>query len=194
MKIKQQKQIKAFLIEEFGNKKGCAVSDRQEKMLDTLIQNTKNKSENQMKTLAQTILSRIALHKCLSEEGFSEEDVYKYMRKYMLDKVAAKKHASTAKMELVPGFYAIYSNIFLKIMRTTDLQESTQAYGNDYYDVTIKKCLWHTACVENGCENLCRLFCDVDDVTYGGLKKIGFTRTKTLGYGGDCCDFHFFKK
>ena len=40
MKIKQQKQIKAFLIEEFGNKKGCAVSDRQEKMLDTLIQNT----------------------------------------------------------------------------------------------------------------------------------------------------------
>lgn len=31
MKIKQQKQIKAFLIEEFGNKKGCAVSDRQEK-------------------------------------------------------------------------------------------------------------------------------------------------------------------
>ena len=180
MKIKQQKQIKAFLIEEFGNKKGCAVSDRQEKMLDTLIQNTKNKSENQMKTLAQTILPRIALHKCLSEEGFSEEDVYKYMRKYMLDKVAAKKHASTAKMELVPGFYAIYSNIFLKI--------------NDYYDVTIKKCLWHTACVENGCENLCRLFCDVDDVTYGGLKKIGFTRTKTLGYGGDCCDFHFFKK
>lgn len=105
-----------------------------------------------MKTLAQTILPRIALHKCLSEEGFSEEDVYKYMRKYMLDKVAAKKHASTAKMELVPGFYAIYSNIFLKIMRTTDLQESTQAYGNDYYDVTIKKCLWHTACVENGFE------------------------------------------
>lgn len=50
----------------------------------------KNKSENQMKTLAQTILPRIALHKCLSEEGFSEEDVYKYMRKYMLDKVAAK--------------------------------------------------------------------------------------------------------
>ncbi|MFR4022048.1 MAG: L-2-amino-thiazoline-4-carboxylic acid hydrolase [[Eubacterium] siraeum] len=23
---------------------------------------------------------------------------------------------------------------------------------------------------------------------------MGFTRTKTLGYGGDCCDFHFFKK
>ena len=60
--------------------------------------------------------------------------------------------------------------------------------------MTVKKCLWHTACVENGCEELCPLFCDVDDITYGGLKKIGFKRTKTLGYGGDCCDFHFYKK
>ena len=166
----------------------------QEKMLSTLIQNTKNKSENQMKTLTQTILPRIALFKALSGEDLPEDAVYEYVRKYMIDKVAAKKHASTAKMELVPGFYTIYSHIFLKIMRTTDLQESVQEHGRDYYDVTITKCLWHTACVENGCADLCRLFCDVDDVTYDGLKKIGFTRTQTLGYGGECCDFHFFKK
>mgnify|MGYP002621122471 CR=1 FL=1 len=25
-------------------------------------------------------------------------------------------------------------------------------------------------------------------------KKLGFKRTKTLGYGDDCCDFHFYKK
>lgn len=194
MNIKQQKKIKAFLIEEFGVDKGNNLFDKQEIILNELIKNTKNKSENQMKTLTQTILPRIALYKTLIKEGFSEEDVYKYMRKYMIDKVATKKHASTARMELIPGFYSIYSKIFLKIMRTTDLQESIQDHGKDYFDITIKKCLWHTACVENGCEKLCRLFCDVDDVTYGGLKKIGFTRTKTLGYGEDCCDFHFYKK
>lgn len=79
-------------------------------------------------------------------------------------------------------------------MRKTDLQESTQTHSKDYFDVTITNCLWHTAWVENGCAELCRLFCDVDDVSYGGLRKMGFSRTKTLGYGGDCCDFHFFKK
>lgn len=193
MNIKQQKQIKAYLVEEFGKDQGDTLYDKQEKVLFTLIENTKNKTKNQMKTLTQTILPRIALYKTLAEAGFSKEDIYKYMRKYMLDIVAAKKHASTTKMEVVPGFYTIYSSIFLKIMRTTDLQESVQKHGKDYYDVTITKCLWHTACVENGCAELCSLFCDVDDVTYGGLKKIGFTRTKTLGYGGDCCDFHFFK-
>ena len=194
MKIKQQKQIHEFLVEELGNDRGNRVFGEQEKVLSTLIHNTKGKSENQMKTLTQTILPRVALYKVLLNNDFSEEDVYACVRKYMLEKVAAKKHASTAKMEIVPGFYTIYSKIFLKIMRTTDLQENTQSSGKDYYDITITKCLWHTACVENGCPELCRLFCDVDDVTYGGLKKIGFTRTQTLGYGGDCCDFHFFKK
>lgn len=194
MNIKQQKQIKLFLIEEFGTNKGNSLFEKQEKMLNTLIENTKNKSENQMKTLVQTILPRIALYKTLLKDDLSEDNVYNYMQKYMIDKVAVKKHSSTAKMELVPGFYSIYSKIFLKIMRTTDLQVSVQKHGKGYFDVTIKKCLWHTACVENGCAELCRLFCDVDDVTYGGLKKIGFTRTQTLGYGGNCCDFHFFKK
>lgn len=194
MNIKQQKQIKAFLVEEFGKEKGSALFEKHEKTLGALIENTTNKSKNQMKTLVQTILPRIALYKILSEDGSGADDVYAHMRKYMLDKVAAKKHSSTAKMELVPGFYSIYSNIFLKIMRTTYLQESVQDCGKDYFDITITKCLWHTACIENGCEELCPLFCDVDDVTYGGLKKIGFTRTQTFGYGGDCCDFHFFKK
>ncbi|MFR4414855.1 MAG: L-2-amino-thiazoline-4-carboxylic acid hydrolase [Butyricicoccus sp.] len=35
-----------------------------------------------------------------------------------------------------------------------------------------------TACRENGCPELCPLFCDVDDVTYGGLRKLGFRAQK----------------
>lgn len=194
MKIKQQKQINKFLNEEFGKEKGKTIFEKQDKYLNELITNTKDKSENQLKTLTQTILPRIALYKVLQAEDYSQEEVYNYMRKYMIDIVAQKKHSSTAKMEIVPGFYSIYSKVFLKIMRTTDLQESEQKHGKDYFDVTIKKCLWHTACVENGCPELCHLFCDVDNVTYGGLRKIGFTRTQTLGYDGECCDFHFFKK
>lgn len=194
MNIKQQKQIKVFLLEEFGKEKGSALFERQEETLEILIKNTTNKTKNQMKTLVQTILPRIALYKTMVEDDSLKADAEAHMRKYMMDYVAAKKHSSTARMELVPGFYAIYSRVFLKIMKTTDLQESVQHHEKDCYDITIKKCLWHTACAENNCAELCRLFCDVDDVTYGGLKKIGFTRTKTLGYGGDCCDFHFYKK
>ena len=194
MQIKQQKQIKIFLNEEFGTTKGQALFEKQEMILNEITQNIREKSENQRKTLIQTILPRIALYKAMLKEDLSSDDVYKHMQKYMMDIVARQKHLSMVKMEKIPFFYSLYSNIFLRVVRKTDLWESEQDYGENYFDVTMKKCLWHTACVENRCEDLCRLFCDVDDVTYGGLKKLGFSRTKTLGYGKDCCDFHFYKK
>lgn len=194
MKIKQQKQIRAYLVREFGEENGTELFSNQEKILNTIIANTHNKTENQMNTLITTILPRIALYKALLKADLSNEDVHNYMQKYMINEVAEKKHFSTAKMELVPFFYKIYSSVFLNVVRNSDLWVSEQNCGKDYFDVTMKKCLWHTACVENGCEELCPLFCDVDDITYGGLKKNGFKRTKTLGYGGDCCDFHFYKK
>lgn len=193
-KIEQQNQIKEFLNEEFGIGKGQELFNKQEKIIAEIIEKIKYKSENQKKTLIETILPRIALYKAIGQEDLSAEEVYKHMQKYMMDIVAKQKHLSMVKMEKVPYFYFLYSNIFLKVVRKTDLWESTQEHGKSYFNVTMKKCIWHTACVENDCAELCPLFCDVDNVTYGGLKKLGFSRTKTLGYGGDCCDFYFYKK
>ena len=194
MNIKQQKQIKEFLIEEFGIENGNEIFNKQEKILDEIIKNITGKSKNQQETLIQTILPRIALYKAMLKADLSINETYEHMRKYMMDIVAKQKHLSMEKMEKIPCFYSLYSKIFLKVVRKTDLWDSEQSHDEKSFDVTMKKCLWHTACVENRCEDLCRLFCDVDDVTYGGLKKLGFSRTKTLGYGKDCCDFHFYKK
>ena len=193
MKIGQQKQINAFLLQTFGPEKGGALFAGQEKILTALVEQVTDPSERRRETLIQTILPRIALYKALLD-GCSEEETCRHMRTYMMEVVAAQKHAATARMELVPGFYALYSRAFLKIMDTSDLWKSEAFRDGDSFGADIKQCLWHSACVENGCPGLCRLFCDVDDVTYGGLKKLGFSRTKTLGYGGDCCDFRFFKK
>lgn len=194
MKIKQQKQIKDFLIEEFGIDKGNIVFSKQEEILNEIIKNVKGKSKNQRKTLIETILPRIALYKTMLKSDLANDEVYEHMQKYMIDIVAKQKHLSMQKLEKVPCFYFLYSNIFLRVVRKTDLWESTQKHNKNSFDVIMKKCLWHTACIENDCDKLCHLFCDVDNITYGELGKIGFSRTKTLGYGGDCCDFHFYKK
>lgn len=128
------------------------------------------------------------------KSDLSDDETYECMRKYMVNVVGKEKHSSMVKMEKIPCFYSIYSKVFLKVVRKTDLWESEQKHDKNSFDVTMKKCLWHTACVENGCEKLCRLFCDVDNITYDKLKKLGFSRTKTLGYGEDCCDSHFYRK
>ena len=194
MKIKQQKIIKNFLFSELDTEVAQKIFDEQNNILDKNFLNAFNKTKNQLKTLKNTILPRIALYKALNNYGFSMEDSNNHMKNYMLNYIAKSKHNSMVKMEKVPGFYSLYSKIFLKIMRKTDLQQSKQKHDAKSFDVTITKCLWHQACVENECPELCRLFCDVDNITYGELNKIGLTRTQTLGYGGDCCDFHFFKK
>ena len=194
MKIKQQKIIKNFLFSELDTEVAQKIFDEQNNILDKIILNAFNKTKNQLKTLKNTILPRIALYKALNNYGFSMEDSNNHMKNYMLNYIAKSKHNSMVKMEKVPGFYSLYSKIFLKIMRKTDLQQSKQKHDAKSFDVTSTKCLWHQACVENECPELCRLFCDVDNITYGELNKIGFTRTQTLGYGSDCCDFHFFKK
>lgn len=194
MKIKQQKIIKNFLFSELDTEVAQKIFDEQNNILDKIFLNAFNKTKNQLKTLKNTILPRIALYKALNNYSFSMEDSNNHMKNYMLNYIAKSKHNSMVKMEKVPGFYSLYSKMFLKIMRKTDLQQSKQKHDAKSFDVTITKCLWHQACVENECPELCRLFCDVDNITYGELNKIGFTRTQTLGYGGDCCDFHFFKK
>ncbi len=194
MTIKQQKDIKKFLVERLGCEEGAALFAEQSRIFGEVVANAKGKSKSQMKELEQTILPRVALYKAFMASGIGEGHTTELMRAYMMDVVAAQKHASTQKMQLVPGFFAIYKRVFLKVMRTSDLWESTQTEGPGCFGASITRCLWHDACVENGCPELCPLFCDVDDVNYGGLSKMGFSRTQTLGYGGDCCDFHFYKR
>ena len=48
MNIKQQRQIKAYLVEEFGKDQGDTLYDKQEKVLFTLIENIKNKTKNHL--------------------------------------------------------------------------------------------------------------------------------------------------
>lgn len=131
----------------------------------------------------------IAVHRAVSglaEKCPSQEEAYTLMRKYMLEKVAAGTHRSMFEMEVEPSFYTMDSGGLC--------QRGVQNGAMGGYVAPQSGIFWrhwHTACRENGCAELCRLFCGADDVTYGGLSKIGFSRTKALSNGEDGCDFLF---
>lgn len=189
----QQKQIHKWLKKVIGDD-AERVFKAQSSVYSECAASLSGRTPNQYKTLTKTILPRVALYKALKADEKLSENAYDLTHKYMVEVIGKQKHKSTAALEIVPGFYRVYSRTFLKIMRTTDLQKSDQTEGKDFYDITITDCLWHNACKEFGCPELCSAFCDVDDVTYENLRKLGFTRTQTLGKGGECCDFHFYKK
>lgn len=43
-----------------------------------------------------------------------------------------------------------------------------------------------------GYPELCEISCRSDEHAYGQMNRVAFERSKTLGTGGDCCDFHLY--
>lgn len=95
----------------------------------------------------------------------------------------------------IPGFYRQVPKIFAN--------ELPKMFGpaagftftglelvNGKFRADMVRCPYRDTCVQYGCPELCPSFCDSDDITYGNLHpKLIWHRTKTLGRGGDCCDF-----
>ena len=78
---------------------------------------------------------------------------------------------------------------FLKLMKIPGLYRIVPATGG-VWRIDMTRCPYHDNCVHYGCPELCHCFCDSDDITYDGMHpRLCWHRTKTLGRGGDCCDF-----
>ena len=95
----------------------------------------------------------------------------------------------------IPGLYrkipAIFAEQTPKLFGTTAGFAATEIQTTGgVWRIDMTKCPYHDACVQYGCPELCRCFCDSDDITYDGMHpKLLWYRTKTLGRGDDCCDF-----
>ena len=61
------------------------------------------------------------------------------------------------------------------------------------YRMDIVACPYDRYFTELGCPELCRIFCENDNRTYGNLPGLEFKRSGTLGTGADRCDFYVRK-
>ena len=95
----------------------------------------------------------------------------------------------------IPGLYRTIPAFAAKATRRTfgaaaGFAATELQTGKTVWRINMTKCPYHDACVRSGCPELCPCFCDSDDITYAGLHpRLRWQRTKTLGRGGDCCDF-----
>ena len=143
--------------------------------------------------LERQILPGIAAYEVLQTIMLKEEalqTVHGYV-----EQRARRMHRYLAPMLRLPGLYRLVPGIFVKSTRTlfgpaagfaaTELKTDQGTWRID-----MTRCPYHDTCVEYGCPELCPCFCDSDDISYVGLHpRLIWHRTKTLGRGGDCCDF-----
>ena len=184
---RMEELLKKSLGAEEGAK--CLVSAKQKSA--EWLAGTKETSESRLKMMRETIIPRIAVYAVLKENG---ADADAALGDYVRNVAGPAMHKTYAKAEKLPGFWAIFKNGFTSVTRKSDFWQCENRKEKNRFSTDIHKCLWYDTCVECGYPEVCRFFCDCDNYTYGGLNKIAFTRTKTLGTGGDKCDFVFYKK
>ena len=59
----------------------------------------------------------------------------------------------------------------------------------DAFYADFTKCPYQVLTARMRCPELCAVFCRSDEYAYGALRGLRFTRTQTLGTGGEKCDF-----
>ena len=180
-----------FFLRVLGEKAGKEVMAESREQATAFLAASRETSPSRRETMRTTILPRTAVYTVLKHRGLDAE---KLMEKYLREVQGPTARDQYARLEWVPRFFEIFRWAFRKATASSDAWDSTFEAEKDRFDLTIHKCLWYDTCVECGCPEACRFFCECDNYSFGELKKVGFRRTQTLGTGGDCCDFHFYKK
>lgn len=187
--------MEKFLTDKYGQSKGKEIFKETNERVEMLLSESKlATSENRKETLKNVIFSKPSLYLVLQERGLDNKEAYNVVYEYLHTVVCVKSKKKYQNMEKIPFFFTIFKKVFIKKMTTSDLWTGNLMKAEkDCFQVDITRCLWHDACIEAGCPEVCKLFCGNDDENFGELKKIKFIRKGTLGKGNEMCDFKFVR-
>lgn len=163
------------------------------KRLTILCRENAGSSKEKQRHLERQILPGIAIYETL-QIVIPKEEALQIIHGYVEQHARKMKKVFLALMR-VPGLYRKVPKIFAEQtpkhfgaaagFATREIQVSDGVWRID-----MLKCPYHDTCVQYNCPELCRCFCDSDDIAYDGLHpKLDWHRTKTLGRGDALCDF-----
>lgn len=164
-----------------------------DKRLAELLRENADASEEKMLHLKSQILPGIAAYEAL-QTVMPRDEALEVIHGYT-ERHALKAREIYDKLMRVPGLYRAVPWMFAKLSaklfgeRAGFTAKEHQITGG-VWRIDMLKCPYFDTCRQYNCAELCSCFCDSDDVSYSNLhKNLLWKRTKTLGKGGDCCDF-----
>ena len=161
--------------------------------LSALLAENVGASKEKQYHLKRQILPGIAAYETL-QRVMPKEEALQTVHGYV-ERLARTSHKQLAALLHIPGLYRLVPGVFVKSTRSVfgpaaGFAPKELQTGNSVWRVDMMKCPYHDTCAEYGCPELCRCFCDSDDISYAGLHpKLIWERSMTLGRGNDRCDF-----
>lgn len=185
--------LKKNMIQHFGEEKAEALWQKAEKEYEQLLPLAEKESKSRKKNLTQGIYPFAALYRVLLGENMSREEAMEHMYAIMKTHTLSGNRKNYERMGKLPFFFPLFRKMFTMGLSGDSWQVEWIANDPGHFVYNIRKCLWHDACCELGCPELCRIFCRNDELNFTDVSRhLYFQRSQTLGEGGDCCDFHFY--
>ncbi len=193
-RVKYLVQIVPHLEERFGGDKAQAIMQKALTRYDELLKENYDEPKAYHMHTHERIYPAIAVFDAMLAEGIEREETAAFLVGYYVWRAGSMARLVKALFK-VPGLYKVAPKVFSSLTKKSFGPQAGFASEGEYLTenevgFNMVGCPYKDKCVKYGCPEIVRGFCDADDVCYGDMHpKIVWGRTKTLGYGFDCCDF-----
>lgn len=140
------------------------------------------------------IYPAIAAFRAMSDEGVDRRKASDILCRYY-EKQNEPTGSAIRVLLHIPGLYKLVPRFFAKMTgkvfgEAAGFQAKWFRADKEEMRFDMLVCPYWDICVRYGCPEIVCGFCRADDICYGNMHpKPHWGRTKTLGLGGDCCDF-----
>ena len=193
-KNKVMQETQALVEEKFG----WAQTERIMGLADKIYAQLCSEGAGQTKAVkahtVEKIYPVIAFYRAMQQVGISREKALEFLD-WSCSHQAEPQAKALRGLLKIPGLYKKMPAMYAWMTRTNfgekaGFQAKFYPTDDNRCKFDMVKCLYCDVCRANGCPELVPCFCHTDDVTSGHMHpKILWNRTKTMGEGGDCCDF-----
>ena len=193
-RVKYLVQVVPHLEERFGSSKAQAIMHKAFVRYDELVEENKDEPKACHMHTRERIYPAIAVFDAMIGEGIDRAETADFLVGYYTWRAGGMARMVKSLFK-VPGLYRAVPKFFFNMTKKSfgpqaGFASEGECLSKDEMRFNMVKCPYMDACVRYGCPEIVRGFCDADDVCYSDMNpQISWERTKTLGYGFDCCDF-----
>lgn len=188
--------IENALTERYGAGQGAAIFEVAVQKLQRLIEETDDFCDEGIRRhFNSNMLPVIAVYKAMLDAGIPSAEAKELVGDELHATIAVKseRYKKLGRLPFAYQLFRLFCPAVLKKdypeigWKTKWLLRNGKGLAFDYYS-----CIYVQTTKALGCPEICELFCQNDDISFGALApRIVFGRTKTLANGDDCCDFQF---
>ena len=188
------KETCKIVSEDVGKVKAAQIARSAQKRYEALRAENSSDSKELRSHSYKRIYPGIAVYEAMRAEDISQEKATWYIREYF-QRLAAKRVPFFQRAIKTFGLARKFPHLFVVGVKKSCqpnagfVYELPESHDNEAR-INIVRCPYFEICKRYGCPEITSAYCDSDDAGYGNLHpNLIWGRTKTIGHGGDCCDF-----